>query len=87
MIHKIVVSVVAGCSLLGTTLVAAQCPPNLHAEEMVSCIVAEGSGAIYMPARESVEAVQAKLAPVAIPQIERASIDLDMGAALQFGYE
>ena len=85
MIHTIVVSVVAGCSLLGTTLVAAQCPPNLHAEEMVSCIVTEGSGAIYMPASEAVE-VQAKAVPAAIPQIERAALDINM-AASQFGYE
>lgn len=71
---KSVIFVVAGCSLFGSTLVVAQCPPNLNAEEVISCIVAEGAGETYVGAR-AVE-VSAQVVPGATSQIiDQASAD------------
>jgi len=72
MINKIVVSVVAGFSLLGTTLVAAQCPPNLNVDELMSCIVAEGAGTTYVPAGET---TAQQTTPAAVLQNDQAAAD------------
>lgn len=74
MINKIVVSVVAGFSLLGTTLVAAQCPPNLNVEEIMSCLVAEGAGATDVPS-DAITEPQAQMTPVTAPQNDQAAAD------------
>lgn len=86
MTSKIVVSVVAGFSLLGSTLVAAQCPPNLKADEMMSCIVAEGAGETYLPPQHTVE-MQVQAAPAAAQLIEPASADNGLWTTAQNGYE
>lgn len=85
MINKIVVSVVAGISLLGTTLVAAQCPPNLNAEEIISCIVAEGAGAEYIPVAKMME-VQMQSEPAAESSDEAAVEDNNALATAQLSH-
>lgn len=85
MINKIVVSVVAGFSLLGTTLVAAQCPPNLNTEDVISCIVAEGAGETYLRTKQTIEI--AKATPVAAAQIDQASTDNGLWTPAQNSYE
>lgn len=82
MINKVVISVVAGCSLLGSTLVAAQCPPNLNAEDTISCVIAEGAGEIYIQPRKMVE-LPVQSAPVATPQIDQAAVDNGYGRVQQ----
>jgi len=85
MINKIVVSVVAGFSLLGATLAAAQCPPNLKVEEIMSCIVAEGAGVAYEPAASAVE-VQALIAPAVAPNADQAALDSNTLATAQISH-
>jgi hypothetical protein len=70
--NKIVVSVVAGFLLLGTTLAAAQCPPNLKVEDIISCVVSEGAGIDYEPAANAVE-VQA--APASVLKDDPLAVD------------
>ena len=86
MTSKIVVSVVAGISLLGSTLVAAQCPPNLNADEMMSCIVVEGAGETYLPTQHTVE-MQVQAAPVAAQPAEPASTENGLWTAAKNGYK
>ncbi len=86
MTSKIVVSVVAGFSLLGSTLVAAQCPPNLKADEMMSCIVTEGAGETYLPTQHTVE-MQVQAAPVAAQPVEPASTENSLWTAAKTGYK
>ena len=86
MTHKIVVSVVAGFSLLGSTLVAAQCPPNLKADEMMTCIVTEGAGETYLPTLHTVE-MQAQAAPAAVQQTQPVPAENGLWATAHNGYE